>query len=259
MDAEISAHYAEGVELERLTGPTSSIEFARTKELLERFLPESPASVLDVGGGPGAYAAWLAERGYGVHLVDAVPLHVEEATRRGGFTAELGDARHLGHDDASFDVVLLLGPLYHLIERQERLLALSEARRVLRQGGLLFAAAISRFAALFDLLVRLDRLHEPDVFPLVSAAVEDGVFQGASASLFTTAYFHLPRELSEELTEAGFSDPRVMNIEGPGFLISDLPERWSDEPRREAILAAARLMEERFALHADPRTAGLQI
>ena len=85
---------------------------------------------------------------------------------------------------------------------------------------------------------------------LVSAAVEDGVFQGASNDLFTTAYFHLPHELAEELAEAGFADPCVLNIEGPGFLISDLPERWSDKARREAILAAARLIK------AEPATLG---
>ena len=180
-----------------------------------------------------------------------MPLHVEQARAAlPNITAELGDARVLVQADRSVDIVLLLGPLYHLIEREERLLALSEARRVLRPGGLVFAAAISRFAALFDLLVRLDRLHEPRVMELVSAAVEDGVFQGASNDLFTTAYFHLPHELAEELAEAGFAGPRVLNIEGPGFLISDLPERWSDKARREAILAAARLIE------AEPATLG---
>jgi len=60
---EILAHYQRGVELERLAGGSSRIEFERTKELLERHLPQIPARVLDVGGGPGAYATWLAERG----------------------------------------------------------------------------------------------------------------------------------------------------------------------------------------------------
>ena len=94
---EIRAHYESGVERGRLGGGTSRLEFARTKELLERFLPPPPALVLDVGGGPGAYASWLADRGYRVHVVDAVQLHVDQALEAGGgrFTAALGDARDL--------------------------------------------------------------------------------------------------------------------------------------------------------------------
>jgi len=82
MDPEILGHYERGVELERLSGASSRIEFARTKELLERHLPQVPARVLDVGGGPGAYATWLAERGYEVTLVDPVPMHVSQAAER---------------------------------------------------------------------------------------------------------------------------------------------------------------------------------
>ena len=71
-----------------------------------------------------------------------------------------------------------LGPLYHLIERTDRLRALSEARRVLRPGGWVFVAGISRYAALLDLLVRLGKLHEPQIFEIVKTAVETGVFRG---------------------------------------------------------------------------------
>jgi SAM-dependent methyltransferase len=148
----ILRHYGTGYERDRLSGGTSRIEFARTKELLQRFLPPSPATVLDVGGGPGAYATWLAGRGYRVHMVDAVPLHVEQAAERarGSFTVEVGDARRLEHEDSIFHAILLLGPLYHLTERVDRVRALAEAKRVVRPGGVVVAAAISRFASLFD-------------------------------------------------------------------------------------------------------------
>lgn len=250
---EIRAYYERGHEVDRLKGrlPSGPLELLRTKEIVLRFIRPAPLDVLDVGGGAGAHAAWLAQRGDRVQLVDPLPLHVEQARETiPKISAELGDARQLAQVDDSVDVVLLLGPLYHLIDRHERLLALSEARRVLRDGGLLFAAAISRFAALLDLLVRLDRLHEPEVLATVSACVESGVFRGASAGLFTTAYFHLPREFAREVAEAGFVDTRVFNVEGPGFLVSDFAERWRDERRREAILAAARLIEE------EPETLG---
>jgi hypothetical protein len=116
--------------------------------------------------------------------------------------------------------------------------------RVLRPAGLLFAAAISRFAALLDLLVRADRLHEPNVLRIVKDAVTTGVFQGSDAGLFTVAYFHRPQELSAEITEVGFDEVKVMQVEGPGFLVTNFEDRWNDPARKEAMLEAARLIEE---------------
>src|SRR5688500_14621936 len=78
---EALSYYETGIETRRLQSGPGPLELARTREILERYLPPAPAVVLDVGGGPGIYAYWLARRGYEVHLVDAVPLHVEQARR----------------------------------------------------------------------------------------------------------------------------------------------------------------------------------
>lgn len=244
LDPEIRSYYEQGEEQERLSGgsPTGPLELARTRELLQRFLPPPPARVLDVGGGPGPYATWLLGLGYDVRLVDPVPLHVEQAATA-GVPAELGDARDLRHDDGTFDVVLLLGPLYHLLDRAERVRALAGANRVVRPGGVVAAAAIGRFAALLDLLVRHDRLHEPDVRERVWESVATGVFRGALPGLFTNAYFHRPDELLAEVADAGLVDGRVFNIEGPGALVPDAAERWKDPARREIALEVARLLE----------------
>ena len=82
LDADILEYYDRGDEQDRLTA-ANRLELLRTQELLERSLPPAPAAILDVGGGPGVYAAWLAERGYDVVLIDPVPLHVEQARARG--------------------------------------------------------------------------------------------------------------------------------------------------------------------------------
>src|ERR1700757_1836942 len=77
IDPAIETHYGTGYERSRLfPGGKPSLEYVRSMELLERLLPAPPARVLDVGGGPGTYAAPLARRGYRVHLVDPVLLHV---------------------------------------------------------------------------------------------------------------------------------------------------------------------------------------
>jgi 2-polyprenyl-3-methyl-5-hydroxy-6-metoxy-1,4-benzoquinol methylase len=242
---EIRAYYEQGHEAERLLGgsPSGPLELVRTQELILRYLPDDKQEILDVGGGPGIYAKWLAGLGHAVRLVDPVSLHVEQA-RSAGVDAGEGDARALDQASGSVDVVLLLGPLYHLLDRADRLLALVEARRVVRVGGLVFVAAISRFAALFDLLVRLDRLHQGDVFAVVADAVATGVFRGYEVGLFTTAYFHRPSELRDEAREAGFTPLGLFNVEGPGFIIQDFVQRWSDPAKQAALLQAARLVEE---------------
>lgn len=242
MDDPIRAYYDTGVELDRLEHGYSRIEFARTKELLDRHLPPPPASVLDVGGGPGAYAEWLARRGFRVHLVDALPLHVDRATKRSGghFSAAVGDARKLDEPDDAYDAVLLMGPLYHLTERRDRIAALREAARVARPGGVLIAAAISRFASLLDGL-QGGYLHEPAFSPIVERDLIDGQHRSPDNRAFTTAFFHRVEDLREETEEAGFVVDGIFGIEGPGWLIRDA---WDDEQTRANVLRVARALEQ---------------
>jgi ubiquinone/menaquinone biosynthesis C-methylase UbiE len=248
---EVAAYYALGLERDRLATGPGALELARTQALLERYLPPPPAVVADVGGGPGRYAVWLAERGYRVHLVDPVPLHVEQARiaargRSGAplASAEVGDARALRLPDANADAVLLLGPLYHLAERAERLQALSEARRVCRHGGVIIAAAISRFASTLDGL-RGGYLEDPTFADMAAGDRRDGLHRNpiGDPAYFTTAYFHRPEELAAEFAAAGLAHEATLAVEGPGWLLPDLDARLADERRRGVLLAALAALE----------------
>lgn len=245
---EIIEFYSETIdESERLTSSAAGVlELIRTQELLRRHLPPAPAAVLDVGGGPGAYARWLTHCGYRVHLVDPVPRHLAQAAGTGA-TVELGDARALTAADDSYDVALVLGPLYHLLDREDRLQALREAARVVRPGGLVAAAAIGRYASLFE--------HTATTWLGTRDAVRDAVADILATGLhepgrkgFTAAYFHTGDQLAEEMTAAGMTDARVYGIEGPtwGALQAaerHTGERLADSPLFAAALQAARLAE----------------
>lgn len=250
LPSEISKHYAEGREATRLYGGHGQIELARTQEIILRHLPRGRSVVLDVGGGPGVYACWLAALGHEVHLVDAFPMHVEQARQASARQPEhplagarVGDARRLDRADASADAVLLLGPLYHLTEPPERLAALGEARRVLKPGGYLFAAGIARFASLFSGVFE-GLLRDPAFVAIVERDLRDGQHRNPTAEdYFTTSYFHLPHELEAEVAQSGFTVLALLGVEGPGWLLPDLARRWADPAERERLLAAARAVE----------------
>jgi ubiquinone/menaquinone biosynthesis C-methylase UbiE len=249
LDPEIGAHYAEVSEQRRLR--PGDLERVRTWELLTRCLPPPPAVVLDVGGAAGVYALPLAKQGYEVHLVDPMRLHVQQARIASDkqpatplASATVGDARRLNRPDATVDAVLLLGPLYHLTNRADRMQALREARRVLRPGGVLAAAAISRFASTYDGLLR-SHLDEPGFQTIVERDLLEGQHRNPTRrpEWFTTAYFHLPDELGQEVAEAGLRLDAVLAIEGPGGMLPDVRERLADPVRRERVLTAIRRVE----------------
>lgn len=241
---EILRFYEETAEAARLETGSGLLERVRTEEILARYLPAPPATILDVGGGPGIYAGWLAEKGYQVFLVDLVQKHIDQARRYPLAGCLLGDARALPCEDGFADSVLLMGPLYHLIGRADRIRALREAARALRPGGLLAATVITRFASLMHALV--DGFVNDDLFwPILVGDLESGVHRNetGNAAYFTTAVFHKPGELQAEVEEAGFTGVRILAVEGPVWLAKEFDSCWQDEPRRARLLDLARRVE----------------
>lgn len=229
VDPDIAAHYDLDLERSRLVvDGRPRLEYLRTLELLMRLLPAPPVRVLDVGGGTGVYALPLAEHGYEVRVVEPIEAHVglvrAHASERQlpNLSAVLGDARDLREDESSFDAVLLLGPLYHLTERNDRLRALDEAVRVTRPGGVVIAVGISRFASLIDGLKRRT-LDDPLFRSTVERDLVDGQHRNPDVigrpELFTTAYFHLPSELEDEAITAGLTNTQMFAIEGPSWIL----------------------------------------
>ena len=254
--SEIISHYDRGVESGRLSSSYGSLELRRTQEILTRFLPDPPAIICDVGGGPGIYAAWLARHGYEVHLIDVVELHVQQALEASAAQPETpiascthGDARQLDLEENSVDVTLLLGPLYHLTGRSDRVQALREAARITRPGGLVFVAAISRFASALDGMFR-GFIADPEFREIVREDLHSGQHRNPNGRdhFFTTAYFHRPEELRIEFASAGLTHMQTLAVEGPAGWIQRVTDKWDDSDWAAQILATIKLIEAEPAL-----------
>lgn len=248
---EVANHYASGYEATRLQKEEGKLEAERSRELLDRFLPPIPASILDIGGGPGGYACWLAKRGYEVHLIDITSLHVqlaEEASHSQPETplasAEVGDARSLSQGSETIDAVLLFGPLYHLTEKSDRLKALQEAHRVLKPGGIILAVGISRFASALAGLCK-GALKDPEFAAIVDRDLQSGHHHNHTnkPEYFMDTFFHHPDELRDEVTEAGFEVTGIYGVEGPCWLLPDFDEWWNNNEYRERLLHLSRTVE----------------
>ncbi len=247
-------HYAVFDEASRLASPFGTFEFHHTKELVARHLPHHSCNVLDAGGASGAHAFWMAELGHVVHLMDVVPKHIEAAAKRqrdGEPLASLvvGDARALPFDDSSMDVVLLAGPLYHLVQSNDRHRTLCQALRVLRPGGILMAVAITRYAGVIYALTE-GLVFQPAYLKMIHHELSTGVRTNPppGCDTFPEAYFHTPEELRAELDAAGFDPGPCLGILGPVWNVPNLAEAWADPSHREVLMTLARHLENEPAL-----------
>lgn len=258
VDPEIMAYYEHGLERDRLAAGARRVEFLRMRDLLTRHLPPAPARVLDVGGGAGVYAIPLAAAGYEVHLIDPVPLHLQQAAQASRDAAvplasiAEGDARELRAADDSCDAVLLAGPLYHLTSRDDRLTALRETRRVVRPGGIVAAKALSRFYPVFEELAA-GLVPGPDWLAATARFLGDGQYRnpGGDPAHFTTSYFHRPEDLLSEVSDAGLHVREVAAVSGSVKLLPGLPGWLEDAGSRDHLLSLLRLLE------AEPSIMGL--
>ena len=255
IDDDILKHYGSGVESDRLFTGVSQLERVRTQEIILRYLRKLPLKILDVGGAIGFYSFWLSDMGHEVHLIDPVPNHIHEARNISKKSGEslasitIGEARDLKFEDSYFDVVLLLGPLYHLTEKKERIRALSEARRCLRQGGLLFVAGISRYASMLDGYFR-NFVKDPEFVEIMNRDLKDGQHRNPTNAThyFTTAYLHRPEDLGGEILETGFELEALLPIDSFGWLIPDFDEKWQNAQFRELLLQSIRACENESSL-----------
>jgi len=202
-------------------------EFALTLRAFRDYLPKPPAKILDVGGGPGRYSIALAKQGYSVTLFDISKQCLEFAKSKAGEVGVWlegyvhGNATNLNMFQAgSYDVVLLMGPLYHLLLKEEREKALQEAYRVIKTGGLIFASFITRYA-----VIRWAAKNEPSWIlknrKRAERLLTSGIIRARKGDGFTDAYFIHPSDVKPFMEKAGFETLDLIATEGVISMIEE--------------------------------------
>ena len=249
IDPDIRWYYERGREADRLKN-NCQLEEASTRQIIEERLPSRQCQIVDIGGAAGAYAFWLTSLGHIVHLVDPIQLHIDQALQESERTgiklagATQADAHSLPFDGNSFDIALVLGPLYHLVERDSRISALREAFRVLKNDGMLFVAGISRYGSIADGFFK-NFVDDPEFVEIMMRDIEDGQHRNPHRrpGYFTTAFFHRPEDLEAELEEAGFSGHQVLAIESIFGYIPDIAEKLKNESFRNLLMKTLKAIE----------------
>lgn len=254
---EIYEFYNNGAEIGRLERGLGKVEFYRTKEILARYIDKGKV-IYDIGGGIGMYAVWLAKMGNEVHLIELAENAVEYAKTNMmqdcDFIAETGDARHINRPDESADVVLLMGPLYHLRNREDRLQALRESLRVLKKNGLLIAAGISKFSSMTWALSVYGEKKNENLVEFLDDSVFFNMIKGEMTTgdhirpkeyskFIVESYFTTAEEMKAEITESGFAVDKAIAVEGCIWFTPHRDEKWEDEASRKRLLDIVRITE----------------
>lgn len=259
IDSTINAFYNSISEEARLTQGIGAFEFERTKHLIQHYVPATPTTIIDVGGGTGKYAQWLARMGHQVHLVEPVVKHIRLAKKRAqssshSFYVHHGEAKSLPFPDQFADVIIAHGPLYHLQKYQDRADAIKEAERTLRPGGVFLAFAINRTSStLFGLMQGL--VHEKSFLEMCLNEIEDGMHLPSEKipGLFTKAFFHEPQQLEQELIAQGFQIRDTIAVEGMTWLDKDFFVSLAVKEKKKTLLKLLQRTEKnRYLLPFSP-------
>ena len=219
------AYYDSFDEWSRLESPAGQLEWDRTLSYIAARLPAA-ATVLDVGGGPGRYTIALAEAGHEVSLVDPSTVQIETARVRSAEAGvrdripsiDVGDVRDLSRfAAATFDAALALGPFYHLIDEEDRLVAARELFRVLRPGGEAFVAVIPRLSGLAGLIDR--SAQDPEQVPASAPqrVTETGVFINPTDRGFQNGYYPEVLEIEALFASASFEQRDLFSVRSLAF------------------------------------------
>lgn len=253
IDTAVLAGYNAGMERNRLRTGIGLIEFERTKEILLDKLPRPPAVIYDIGGAYGEYSWWLSSLGYEVHLFDLSETNIKMSEELAAEypnvslkSSTVCDARFIPRPDKSADAILLMRPLYSITEYEERLRAIKESYRLLKDDGVLFSAALTPYSVLIPRIAmyhendtkKRTELDDPAVISMINRALTDGCYinpERRIASGLGSSHLHTAKALREELKCGGFETLTVHGVMGGAWLAPNLDVLLANKDTRNLV------------------------
>ncbi len=245
----IEIFYTKASEETRLDKGMGVFEFQRIKSLIEKYIPTASSKIIDVGGGTGKYSEWLAKKGHQVHLVEPVSKHIQIAQNRSKrlknqFSIHLGEARKLEFPNNYADLIILHGPLYHLQKKEDRDLTICEAKRVLKNNGIILGFAINYTAStLVGLLNGL--IHKNSFFEMCKEELTTGIHNPPDDFpwLLAEAYYHTPEQLKDEFTNQELTHLNTYAVEGMAWLDKDYFANMLNNKKQKTLLELIKVTE----------------
>lgn len=238
----IEVFYNKASEETRLDKGMGIFEFERIKSLIEKYIPSSSSKIIDIGGGTGKYSEWLAKKGHQVHLVEPVSKHIKIAQKRANklknkFSVHLGESQSLDFQNNFADLIILHGPLYHLQKKEDRELTIKEAKRVLKNDGIILGFAINYTAStLVGLLNGL--IHKKTFFEMCKEELTTGVHNPPDDFpwLLAEAYYHKPEQLKDEFINQELTYLNTYAVEGMAWLDKDHFANMLNEEKKSTLI-----------------------
>ncbi|SMG13123.1 class I SAM-dependent methyltransferase [Sphingobacterium psychroaquaticum] len=246
---DIELFYNRASEETRLDRGMGVFEFERIKSLVEKYIPTSSSKIIDIGGGTGKYSEWLAKKGHHVHLVEPVSKHIQIAQNRANrlknkFSVHLGEGRKLEFPNDYADLIILHGPLYHLQKKEDRDLAISEAKRILKNDGIILGFAINYTAStLVGLLNGL--IHKKPFFEMCKEELVWGMHNPPDDFpwLLAEAFYHKPEQLKDEFINQGLTYLNTYAVEGMAWLDKEYFANMLNNKKRRTLMELIQVTE----------------
>ena len=246
---ELETFYNKASEETRLEKGMGIFEFERIKELITLHISNPKSTIIDVGGGTGKYSEWLSNKGHKVHLIEPVLKHIRLAEKRAKklknpFTVEMGEAKNLPYNNDSADLVILHGPLYHLQNREDRVHAILEAKRVLKKGGIILGFAINYTASTLVGLMN-GMIHANSFFDMCKKELTTGVHNAPKdfPFLLADAFYHKPEGLKEEFLEQDLEFINIFAVESLIWLDSEYFANMLDKKKSKTLKELQKLTQ----------------
>lgn len=249
INRDIDLFYTKVSEETRLEKGMGVFEFRRIKTLIEKYISTPPLKIIDVGGGTGKYSEWLANKGHQVHLVEPVSKHIKIAKSRANklknkFSVHLGESQNMKFPNNFADLVILHGPLYHLQKKEDRDLAIREAKRVIKKNGIILGFAINYTAStLVGLLNGL--IHKKPFFEMCKEELTTGAHNQPEDFpwLLTEAYYHKPEELKKEFINQELIYLNMYAVEGITWLDKNFFANMLNETKKDTLMQLLKITE----------------